>query len=93
MDEKYIGSDFSDFLKEEGIYEEVTEAAIKRTIAFQLEREMKAQKISKTKMAQLMNTSRATIDRLLNPDNDSLTLSTLASATRALGKQLNISIV
>lgn len=54
---------------------------------------MKAQKTTKTKMAQMMNTSRATVNRLLNPNNSSLTLSALESATNALGKKLHISIL
>jgi len=93
MKNKYIGSDFNEFLKEEGIFEETNDIAIKRVIAYQLEQAMSAQNITKTKMAQMMNTSRAVIDRLLNPDNSSLTLATLESATRVLGKRLNISIL
>ncbi len=90
---KNMGSDFDEFLKEDGIYEEVNNKAIKKVIAYQLEQEMKAQNITKTKMAELMNTSRAVVSRLLNPDNNSLTLSTLQSATSVLGKRLNISIM
>lgn len=90
---KNMKSDFDEFLKEEGIYEEVNDVAIKRVIAYQIEQEMKAQKITKTKMAELMHTSRAVVNRLLNPDNESLTLSTLESATTALGKRLSITIV
>ena len=93
MKNKHIGTNFSDFLKEDGIYEETNDIAIKRVIAYQLEQEMKAQNITKTKMAEMMNTSRAVVNRLLNPDNSSLTLSTLESATQALGKRLNISII
>ena len=93
MNNKHIGTDFSDFLKEDGIFEETNDIAIKRVIAYQLEQEMKAQNITKTKMAEMMNTSRAVVNRLLNPDNSSLTLSTLESATHALGKRLNISII
>jgi antitoxin HicB len=93
MKNKYIGTDFSDFLKEDGIFEETNDIAIKRVIAYQLEQEMKAQNINKTRMAEMMNTSRAVVNRLLNPDNSSLTLSTLESATQALGKRLNISII
>ncbi len=89
---KNMSSDFDEFLKEDGIYEEVENRAIKKVIAYQIEQEMKAQNITKTKMAQMMNTSRAVIDRLLNPDNTSLTLSTLQSATSVLGKRLDISI-
>lgn len=90
---KNMKSDFDEFLQEEGIYEEVNDTAIKRVIAYQIEQEMKVQKITKTKMAELMNTSRAVVNRLLNPNNESLTLSTLESATTALGKRLNITIV
>jgi len=86
-------SDFDEFLREEGIYEEVNDAAIKRVIAYQLEQEMKVQKISKTKLAQMMHTSRAAVDRLLSPSNESLTLTTLISASQALGKKLAISLV
>ena len=87
-----MNSDFDEFLVDDGIYENVNDIAIKRVIAYQLEQEMKAQNITKTKMAELMNTSRAVVNRLLNPDNSSLTLHTLESATQALGKRLNISI-
>jgi len=90
---KNMQSDFDTFLKEEGIYEEVNDTAIKRVIAYQIEEEMKVQKITKTKMAELMHTSRAVVNRLLNPDNESLTLNTLESATTALGKRLSITIV
>ncbi len=86
-------SDFDALLKEDGIYENVNDIAIKRVIAFQLEEAMKAQSITKTRMAEMMNTSRAVVNRLLNPDNSSLTLHTLEAATNALGKRLNISIV
>ena len=88
-----MNSDFDEFLVDDDIYEDVNDIAIKRVIAFQLEEEMKAQNITKTKMAELMNTSRAVVNRLLNPDNSSLTLHTLESATQALGKRLNISII
>jgi len=93
MSNKHVGSDFNEFLKEDGICEEVNDIAIKRVIAYQLEQEMKAQKVTKSKMAEMMRTSRAVVNRLLNPDNSSLTLHTLESATNALGKRLNISIV
>ena len=93
MNNKHIGTDFSDFLKEDGIFEETNDIAIKRVIVYQLEQEMKAQNITMTRMAKMMNTSRAVVNRLLNPDNSSLTLSTLESATHALGKRLNISIL
>ena len=82
MKNKHIGTDFSDFLKEDGIYEETNDIAIKRVIAYQLEQEMKAQNITKTRMAKMMNTSRAVVNRLLNPDNSSLTLSTVKRSAK-----------
>ena len=91
--EPNMKSDFDALLKEDGIYENANDIAIKRVIAYQLEEAMKAQSITKTKMAEMMNTSRAVVNRLLNPDNSSLTLHTLESATQALGKRLNISII
>lgn len=90
---KNMKSDFDELLKEDGIYENANDIAIKRVIAYQLEEEMKAQSITKTKMAELMHTSRAVVNRLLNPDNSSLTLHTLEAASNALGKRLSISIV
>jgi len=90
---KNMKSDFDGFLKEEGIFEEVSDIAIKRVIAYQLEQEMKNQNITKTKMAEMMRTSRAAVNRLLSPDNNSLTLDTLQTAINALGKKLHIAIV
>lgn len=90
---KNLKSDFDEFLKDEGIFEEVSANAIKKVIAYQIAEEMKAQNITKSKLAKLMNTSRVAIDRLLSPDNSSLTLSTLISATNALGKRLDISLI
>ena len=90
---KNMKSDFDALLKEDEFYAEANDIAIKRVIAYQLEAEMKAQSVTKTKMAEMMNTSRAVVNRLLNPDNSSLTLHTLEAASTALGKKLNISIV
>ena len=86
-------SSFDDFLKEDGLYEQTKAVAIKRVIAYQIEEEMRAQNITQTELAQRMNTSRAVVSRLLNPQNSSLTLSTLSSAVSALGKKLSLSIV
>ena len=91
--EENMESDFDALLQEDGIFEEVNDIAIKRVIAYQLEDAMKVQNITKTKMAEMMNTSRAVVNRLLNPDNSSLTLRTLEAASTALGKRLSISIV
>ena len=86
------GSKFDDYLKEEGIYESCTAAALKKVLALQIEEEMKAQYLTKTAMAQRMHTSRATLNRLLDDTDTSLTLTTLASAAAALGKQVKIEL-
>ncbi len=88
-----IGSSFDDFLKEEGIYEEVTARAIKRVLARQLDALMLDQKITKTALAKRMHTSRAQLDRLLDPENESVTLGTLARAAQAVGRQLRMELV
>lgn len=92
MNKKHIGSDFDDFLKEDGIYEQVQAVAIKRVIAYQIAEEMKKKKLSKTEMASRMKTSRAALERLLDPDNVSITLVTLERAASALGKKLKIQL-
>lgn len=89
----HIGSSFEDFLKEEGIYEEVTASAIKRVIAWQIEEAMKAQGITKSEMAKRMNTSRAQLDRLLDPDNDRVQLDTMQRAAAAVGRRLRLELV
>ena len=81
-----------DFLKEEGIYEDVVERAIKRVVAFQLHLAMKERKLTKSAMAGLMQTSRAQLDRILDPEEFNVTLETLARAARVLGKDLHISL-
>lgn len=90
---KNIGSDFDDFLTEEEIRDEVEATAIKRVITFQLEKEMKKKHITKTVMAKKMHTSRSAIDRLFDPGNDSLTLTTLNKAAHVLGKKLRVQLV
>lgn len=88
MNNVYVGSSFDDFLEEEGITEEVKNESIKRLIAYNLLEEMQKQNINKTEMAKRMSTSRAALNRLLNPYNDSVTLSTLIKAANVLGKKL-----
>ncbi len=88
-----IGSSFDDFLKTEGIYETVTARAVKRVLARQLGELMKREEISKTELASRMKTSRAQLDRLLDPDNESVTLGTLARAAKAVGRNLRVELV
>ena len=88
-----IGSNFDDFLKEEGLYEQTTAAALKKVLALQIEEGMKTQQLTKTAMAKRMHTSRAALNRLLDDSDTSLTLTTLASAASALGKAVKIELV
>lgn len=88
-----IGTNFDDFLAEEGMLPEAEAVAIKRVIAYQLEETMKKEHITKTEMAKRMNTSRSAIDRLLDPFNTSITLATIESAVSAMGKRLQIQMV
>jgi DNA-binding Xre family transcriptional regulator len=88
-----IGSSFDDFLKEDGIYEEVTARAIKRVITRQLTALMKDDGLTKTELAKRMQTSRAQLDRLLDPENESVTLGTLTRAAHAVGRQLRMELV
>jgi antitoxin HicB len=88
----HIGSNFDDFLKEEGIFEEVQAKALKRALAEQIQESMSAAKISKVKMAELMSTSRSQLDRVLDPDNISVQLDTLMKAASAVGKTVEIKI-
>ena len=88
----HIGSSFGDFLKEEGIYEDVTARAVKRVLAWQIEQEMKRQGITKVEMAKRMKTSRAQLDRLLDPDNDKVQLDTVQRAAVAVGRKLHMAL-
>ena len=92
MSDKHIGSNFDDFLEEEGILAKTEAVAVKRVIAFQVEQMMKEQNLSKTEMSRRMKTSRAALDRLLDPANQAVTLQTLDHAARALGRRLQISL-
>lgn len=92
MAKRNIGSDFDEFLDEEGLLEDVTAVAVKRYIAFQLAAKMDETNLSKAEMARRMETSRSALDRLLDPDNSSVTLQTLQSAVRALGGRLKIEL-
>ena len=90
---KHIGSSLEDFLKEEGILEETRAVALKETLAWQVQQAMAKDKISKVEMARRMNTSRAALDRLLDPHNASVTLQTLTRAAHAVGRDLRIELV
>lgn len=93
MAKKNIGSRFDDFLQEEALLDEVTAVAMKRVISWQIAQEMKAQQLTKTALAKRMHTSRAALNRLLDENDASLTLTTLASAAAALGKKVNLQLI
>lgn len=86
------GQLFEEFLREQGTYEETTEVAVKRVLAFQIAAAMKEQHISKVEMAKRLETSRSQLDRLLDPDNDTVTLATLTRAARAVGRSLKLEL-
>lgn len=90
---KHFGSNFDEFLEEEGLLSESEATAAKRVIGIQLSQFMKEHKLSKSEMARRMQTSRSALDRLLDASNASFTLRTLDRAARALGRQLRIALV
>ncbi len=93
MNNQYIGSNFDDFLAEEGLLIDAQAVAVKRVLAYQIEQLMMSQNLSKTVMARRMHTSRASLDRLLDPANPSVTLQTLERAASVLGKRLQVELV
>jgi predicted transcriptional regulator len=89
----HIGSSFESWLDEAGLRSEVTAAAIKAVIARQLAEEMRKKRITKKRMAELMKTSRAQVDRLLDPDNGSATIESLQRAASIVGRELRLELV
>lgn len=91
---KHIGSNFDEFLKEEGILEEAQAAAAKKVVAHQILKIMKEKHITKSSMTRRMHIkSRTQLNRLLDPNNSSVTLLTLEKAANALGKRLEVQLV
>ena len=91
-DKGRIGASFAEFLDEQGIREEVEGQAVKELIAEQISAAMKEEGFSKVAMAERMHTTRAQLDRLLDPANPSVTLATLQRAAKAVGRHLTISL-
>lgn len=89
---RHIGSSLDDFLLEEGTLAAAEATALKRVIAWQFSREMTRKRINKAAMARAMRTSRAALDRLLDPENESVTLRTIARAAKVLGKRLRLEL-
>jgi len=89
----HVGSNFDDFLNDEGLLEQTGATAIKRVIAYQLHDAMRHRHLTKTQMAKKMNTSRSAVERLFDPGNNSVTLVTLNKAAAAVGKKLKVELV
>jgi predicted XRE-type DNA-binding protein len=87
------GSSFADFLENQGVAPEVTVLALKRVLSVQLQEIIEAEKMSKTQLAARMHTSRAAVDRLLDPSNSSLTFASVGKAAAALGRKIEVRFV
>lgn len=92
IEKGHPGQLFEDFLKEQGTYEDTTEQAVKRVLAFQLSEQMKNQGISKVEMARRLCTSRSQLENLLDPENDGVTIGVLNRAAKAVGRRLRLEL-
>jgi predicted XRE-type DNA-binding protein len=92
MKRKHLGSKFEDFLAADGMLEECRASAIKFKIARELEKAMREQRISKAEVAKRLRTSRTGVDRLLDPENTSITLNTMAKVANLLGKRIEFAL-
>lgn len=92
MKNKHIGGNFDDYLKEEGMLAEAEATATKRFIAYQIMKMMKRKKMNKSRLASQMGTSRSQLERLLEPENVSVTLLTLEKVALALGRKLKVQL-
>ena len=86
------GQNFSDFMKEEGMYEEAQELTTKKILAAQFQAEMKKQNLSKSAVAKRMRTTRTAVDNALDPSFNT-SLSTIERFARTLGKRVSVSLV
>lgn len=92
MKQKHLGSKFEDFLAEDGILEECRASAIKFKLSRELQKAMNEQKISKAEIAKRLKTSRTGVERLLDPENTSITLNTMAKVAHLLGKRIEFAL-
>lgn len=90
---KNLGSSLDDFLKEESIYEDCVNQAVKAIIAEQMLALMQEKNITKTELAERMKTSRAAVQRLLDPESDAVTLESLKRAANLLGKKIRLELI
>jgi antitoxin HicB len=89
---RHLGSSFDDFLRDEGIYEEVTSVAWKRVLSWEVTEAMKKGGITKSEMAKRMKTSRSQLERFLDPENPNVLLETVQKAAAAVGKRVTIGL-
>lgn len=89
----HIGSDFEDFLKEEGIFDEVEATAIKKILAAEIQKKLKEKHLTKTLMAKKLNTSRSSLDRMLNPFDIAITLKTIIRIVHALNMNIQLELI
>lgn len=92
FNKKHVGSSLEDFLEEEGILEAATTKAVKSVVAWQLAQEMKAKRMTKKRLAELMRTSRAQVDRILDPEKGNITIETLQRAAALLGRRVRLEL-
>ena len=90
---QHIGSSLEEFLIDEGLYEEATNDAVKRILAWQVKKAMDDQGITKKEMARRMGTSRGHLDKLLDPENDKVQLDTVRRAAAAVGRRVRLVLV
>ncbi len=93
LNNPHVGSSLDSLLEQKGELVEVSAVAIKRVIAWEINQKMKLENISKTEMASRLQTSRSALDRLLDPNNTSITLNTLDHAARTIGKKIHIELI
>ncbi len=93
MANQHAGSTIDDFLRDEGVLEEFQARSIKEVIAWQIEKAMKEGKISKRRLAQMMQTSRTQVDRVLDPTDGNVTIQTLQRAAAVLGRRVQLELV
>lgn len=92
MNGRHIGSDFDDFLAQNGLLAECEASALKRVITWQIEREMKRRRISRAMLASRMKTNRSTLDRLFGEDESPVSIQLLERAALALGRKLKVEL-
>ena len=93
MANQHAGSTIDDFLRDEGVLEEFQARSIKEVIAWQIEKAMKEGKISKRRLAHMMQTSRTQVDRVLDPTDGNVTIQTLQRAAAVLGRRVQVELV